>query len=234
MEKLDRQTLAALKRRDIDQHLIAVLLGCSPGYAKAILSGEAEAEPRELAIIRLCALAAIRGIGLVFGDLARGGEWRQIPGLEDYEVSRNGQVRRRASGHGSRPGHLIKLRATKTGHQRFNYSSGARKGTMQVHRAVATAFIGPQPSSRHVVCHRNDTPTDNRADNLYWGTHYDNAIDRFRNARIKEFGSNLTQEEIANGRHPAHKIRKAYKKQMLKRIEKLENRDFRRPLGGEG
>ena len=234
MEKLDRQTLAALKRRGIDHHLIAVLLGCPPGYVKAILSGEAEAEPRELAIIRLCALAATRGMGLVFGDLARGGEWRQIPGLEDYEVSRNGQIRRRASGHGSRPGQIIKLRSTKTGHQRFNYSSGARKGTMQVHRAVALAFIGPQPSSGHVVCHRNDTSADNRADNLYWGTHYDNAIDRVRNARIKEFGSNLTQEDITNGQRPESKVRKAYKKQMLKRIEKIRKRDFRRPLGGEG
>lgn len=234
MERLDHQTLSALRRRGIDHYLIATLLGCAPGYAKSILDGKAEAEPRELAIIRLCSLAAMRGIHLVFGDLARGSEWRPIPDLEDYEVSRSGQIRRRASGHGARPGHLIKLRATRTGHLRFNYSTGSRKGTMQAHRAVAIAFIGPQPSPGHIVCHRNDVPTDNRAANLYWGTHYDNSSDRARNGLIKKIGSNLTQNASAGDFPDIRSIKKDYKKQMLTRLAKIKNRALHGPLGGEG
>lgn len=47
-------------------------------------------------------------------------------------------------------------------------------GTIKVHRAICEAFHGPAPSPAHEVLHRNEDGTDNREDNLKWGTRKEN------------------------------------------------------------
>lgn len=46
--------------------------------------------------------------------------------------------------------------------------------TYKVHRLVCEAFHGPAPSSKHIVLHLNEEPTDNRSENLRWGTRKQN------------------------------------------------------------
>jgi hypothetical protein len=46
-----------------------------------------------------------------------------------------------------------------------------------VHRLVAEAFLGPAPFAGALVLHRDDVPTNNVPDNLYWGTHAENVFD---------------------------------------------------------
>lgn len=55
--------------------------------------------------------------------------------------------------------------------------------SVKVHTLVCTAFHGPRPSPDHEVCHLNDNRSDNRAENLAWGTKEDNAKDRVINSR---------------------------------------------------
>lgn len=50
----------------------------------------------------------------------------------------------------------------------------------RVHVLVLTAFIGPRPAGM-VSRHLNDIPTDNRLENLAWGTQKDNLEDSRRN-----------------------------------------------------
>src|SRR4030066_272565 len=51
-----------------------------------------------------------------------------------------------------------------------------------VHILVALAFHGDRPEGM-VVCHNNGCATDNRPENLRWGTHLDNARDRKNHGR---------------------------------------------------
>jgi len=47
-----------------------------------------------------------------------------------------------------------------------------------VHRMVTEAFHGPRPTPQHQVRHLNGDRTDNRAENLAWGTAQENIDDR--------------------------------------------------------
>lgn len=49
-----------------------------------------------------------------------------------------------------------------------------RGKTYKVHRLVAEAFLGPQPFDGAVVMHLNEVGTDNRVENLKWGTQKEN------------------------------------------------------------
>lgn len=52
----------------------------------------------------------------------------------------------------------------------------------KLHILVLEAFVGPRPDGM-VGRHKNDIKSDNRLDNLCWGTQSENAIDRVRHGR---------------------------------------------------
>lgn len=51
-----------------------------------------------------------------------------------------------------------------------------------VHALVLEAFVGPCPDGRE-CCHADDNPSNNRLDNLRWGTRSDNLLDAVRNGK---------------------------------------------------
>ena len=52
-----------------------------------------------------------------------------------------------------------------------------------VHILVCEAFHGPRPSPKHEVRHKNGISSDNRAENLEWGTRSDQRNDDVRNGK---------------------------------------------------
>jgi hypothetical protein len=56
----------------------------------------------------------------------------------------------------------------------YFFLSLRRFGNMKIHRLVCEAFHGPQPSKLSVVIHINECSTDNRPENLRWGTQKEN------------------------------------------------------------
>ncbi|MFC3848880.1 NUMOD4 motif-containing HNH endonuclease [Corynebacterium hansenii] len=131
--------------------------------------------------------------------------WRPIPGWEGrYEASTHGRIRnvprriimRNGIPKTIRPRILTPQRKDKYGHLTLNLSRGdGRSNNRMVHRLIAETFLGPRPDGMHVR-HLNGDPTDNRPENLAYGTHSENMRDMVRHGR-----NNVSKTHCPQG-HP--------------------------------
>jgi hypothetical protein len=116
--------------------------------------------------------------------------WRPIPGVVNYEASSAGQIRSidrtvtDSRGHAyQRVGRVLKL-TNKQGYMfaYVTFADGTKKST-RVHQLVCKAFHGLSPDDSLDVRHLNGDPTDNRPENLAWGTRSENMYDKVRHGR---------------------------------------------------
>ena len=111
--------------------------------------------------------------------------WKDIPGYEGcYQVSNQGNVRSltRAITQMSRWGTEytkivdgVYLRPGRMPAGHLSVSLG-RNNSQCVHKLVLLAFVGPAPEGYECL-HGNGDPSDNRLENLRWGTRGDNIRD---------------------------------------------------------
>lgn len=99
---------------------------------------------------------------------------------------------------------LRKLSVNKRGYQTVCLSlPGVKARTYMVHALVLSTFVGPRPDGMGAR-HLNDIKTDNRLDNLCWGTQADNISDVTRNGLghegIKSPHAKLTDEKVVQMR----------------------------------
>lgn len=129
--------------------------------------------------------------------------WLPIAGWEGlYSVSDLGRIRSEArvvlyvTGKSQTVRERILSPAVKArGHMSVQLYRGQKGKRMHVHRAVAIAFIGPQPSPLHEVAHNDGDPGRNCVSNLRWDTRSGNHKDKVAH------GTHNRGE-----RHPLHKI----------------------------
>ena len=142
-------------------------------------------------------------------------------GFPLYEVDTQGSVWscQRRGGHPT-DWHKMELRPTKKGYLTTSLyvKSGWRDGVYElgrretwfVHHLVLMAFVGPKPFPEAQGRHLNDIKSDNRLENLAWGTQSENMQDLIRNdkfpSRAGECNSaaKLTQAQV-------DEIRRLYK-----------------------
>lgn len=126
-------------------------------------------------------------------------QWKPVVGFEGvYEVSDCGRVRSKF--------HDWKVLTTSDngrGYKQVNLrgaSIGVKNKMAKVYRLVAEAFIGPAPTSRHVVNHINGIKTDDRAENLEWITQAENVAHAIRTGATplgeEKRQSKTTREEV--------------------------------------
>lgn len=114
-----------------------------------------------------------------------------MPGYKGfYSVSNQGRVRSEArivkrsnGGTCSYPERILRqMTHPKSGYLRVNLQRDSTRWTIEVHRLVLGAFVGPCPPGMQTL-HWDDTPTNNSLANLRYGTCSDNMHDRVRNGR---------------------------------------------------
>jgi hypothetical protein len=98
-------------------------------------------------------------------------QWRTVPlfGLK-YKASNSGRVI-------GPTGKILKQRINRRGYPVVEVSLGKSSRETLVHRMVAMAFHG-LPSAGQECRHLNGVQTDNRAENLAWGSHSQNSVDQ--------------------------------------------------------
>lgn len=106
--------------------------------------------------------------------------WASIPGYDGYQVSDIGRVRtldRRILGKDGRVelhrGKILKPQRLKNGYQEVYLCDGKSRRHRTVHSLVAGAFLGERPAG-HDVLHLNGDRSDNRVENLRYGTRSEN------------------------------------------------------------
>lgn len=118
--------------------------------------------------------------------------WAPVPEYEDlYQVSTHGRVRshdrdmvlsrgRRAGIVIPRRGKMLALNPNKDGYAQVQLIRDGNRKMMRVHRLMLITFVGPPPHPTMEACHVNGVNTDNRIENLYWGTRSQNQQDSVR------------------------------------------------------
>jgi hypothetical protein len=112
--------------------------------------------------------------------------WKDIPGYEMcYQVSNQGRVRSldRIITQMSRWGALytkfirgVDLRPGRMPAGHMSVSLG-KNNSQCVHKLVLLTFVGSAPEG-HECLHKNGDPSDNRLENLRWGTRSENVRDK--------------------------------------------------------
>jgi len=109
--------------------------------------------------------------------------WRSVVGHPLYEISDRGRVRSWAkkgpAGGVLATPRMLRQETMHMGHRRVNLGKGRRQ---TVHVLVLEAFVGPRNGS-DCARHLNGDPADNRADNLAWGSFFDNEADKRAHGR---------------------------------------------------
>ncbi len=101
--------------------------------------------------------------------------WKPVVGWEGiYEVSDLGRVRSLKR----QPPKIMTGQPHENGYVRYTLTgSGLKTTTRKAHRLVLEAFVGPRPDG--MMCrHLDGDPSNNRLDNLRWGTPRENEADK--------------------------------------------------------
>ena len=111
-----------------------------------------------------------------------------IPGYPGYHISKRGKIYSRwdVNGKGilSKRYHLKQPHLNKNGRYIIGLSQpGIGTTKWLVHRLVALVYL-PNPEELPYVCHKDNVPTNNSVNNLYWGTQKDNMSQASKDGRM--------------------------------------------------
>lgn len=128
--------------------------------------------------------------------------WKDIPGWEGlYQVSNLGRVkslpkiRRNGTGLIQLKERILRPGKCPTGHLNVNLHLPGKARSIQIHRLVLLAFVGPCPPGMECRHHPDPDPSNNRLDNLSWGTKKDQYKDRI-----------VDGTHVAGSKHPIAKL----------------------------
>ena len=93
----------------------------------------------------------------------------------------------------------LKGHVRESGYARVKIQVGQEKVLRFIHVIVCEAFCGPRSEGME-CCHRDGNPSNNRAENLYWGSRLENARDMVAHERIQwgelSWTAKLTEQKV--------------------------------------
>lgn len=111
-------------------------------------------------------------------------EWKPVPSKNGIMASSLGRIllpsttAKMPNGgkreYKTKPIYGSKTKASKTSRHEYMGVFSKKFGNMKVHRLVCEAFHGPAPNPKMVVIHLDEDATNNRPENLRWGTQKEN------------------------------------------------------------
>ncbi|TMJ00793.1 MAG: hypothetical protein E6G97_17830 [Alphaproteobacteria bacterium] len=104
--------------------------------------------------------------------------YRPVPDFPGYLAGDNGTI---WSSHGQDGWRRLR-EANSKGYKRIGLCRHSRQVTDSVHAIILRVFVGPRPPDKQ-CCHRDGNKTNNRLENLYYGTAAENAADRATHGR---------------------------------------------------
>lgn len=110
--------------------------------------------------------------------------WKPVPSFEGVEASSWGRIclpqRTGKMPNGAirtytpKPTYGCKTKASKTARHFYMAIYSKYFGNIKIHRAVCEAFHGSPPFPKAVVIHLDEDATNNRPENIKWGTQKEN------------------------------------------------------------
>lgn len=103
-------------------------------------------------------------------------EWREIPGHSGYFASTKGRIR-------NSKWKILKPTFSNHGYERIELWSNGKFESAYTHRLVATVYpeiCGSPTREKCIVLHGKEGVRDNSPENLRWGSHKENSLDRRR------------------------------------------------------
>lgn len=140
-------------------------------------------------------------------------QWRPVPGYEGlYSISSMGRVRSEKryivdSRTGARymiPEKMLKL-SDRNGYKSFRVSKKSKTKGLSVHRTLLRAFVG-EPAPGMEARHLNSNPSDNRLENLKFGTKSENMQDAVKIGTLVFSRSKLSRADVINIAHDPRRI----------------------------
>jgi hypothetical protein len=148
--------------------------------------------------------------------------WKPVVGYEGlYDVSIFGNVRSYHSVDGRKvlsiPQKVMIKGRDSCGYLYARLYKAGLKKNHSIHRLVLKSFVGPCPDGNE-CCHKNNIKTDNRIENLCWGTRKSNCRDYGTQNKGERIGMHkLTNEDIlvirklGESKYSQRKIAKLFK-----------------------
>lgn len=115
-------------------------------------------------------------------------ELKQVPGTDCIWADSNGDIWNNYANVWRKLTESVRPE----GYRQVTYKKNGKHVSTGAHRLVAAAFHGPCPEGMECM-HLNDNPSDNRPDNLKWGTHEENMSTK---RTPENYNSHLTKEQV--------------------------------------
>jgi hypothetical protein len=131
--------------------------------------------------------------------------WKPVVDLEEfYTVSSLGRVKRIKAGPGARVGRILKPSPNGGKYLHVQLCAFGKSISCEVHRLVASAFIGPLPAGRETN-HKDGIKTNNRFRNLEYLTQSGNAQHAIKLGLIRH-GPRASKENFKRGSDHPHAL----------------------------